>query len=299
MPERSVRLPGVDIRATLRPQGVFTGDPTHRWATGSFARAVLTPVGPGELLLTWDGTGTVDAEAWGPGADWLLDAVPRWLGVDDDPSGFAELLPPRLADAWRRRPFRLGGSGVIWQELAFAILGQRVTTHDASESWRRIVHRWGEPAPGPNGLRLPPAPEVLAGVGYVELHRVNVERRRADAMLLAARRATRLEEAAAMAVDDAVTRLTALPGLGIWTATATLTTSHGDPDLVIIGDYGLPTLVSHACTGDGRRVDDARMLELLEPFRGHRWRFVRLLYTAGVGPPRRAPRARNPRIADL
>ncbi len=299
MPVRSIRLDGVDVQATLRPQGVFAGDPTHRWGPGSFARAVLTPDGPGEVRFSWDAAGAVDVEAWGPGASWLLDAAPRWLGVDDDPAGFAELLPPRLRDAWRRRPFRLGGSGVIWQELAFAILGQRVTTQDATESWRRIVHRWGQPAPGPSGLRLPPTPEAIAALAYVDLHTVNVERRRADAMLLAARRADRLEEAAAMGVDDAVIRLTALPGLGIWTATATLTTSHGDPDLVIIGDYGLPTLVTYALTGEGRRVDDDRMLEVLEPFRGHRWRLVRLLYTAGIDLPRRAPRARNPRIAEL
>jgi hypothetical protein len=32
------------------------------------------------------------------------------------------------------------------------------------------------------------------------------------------------------------------------------------------------------------------MLELLEPYRGHRGRVLRLLMAGGVGPPRRGPR---------
>ena len=37
-------------------------------------------------------------------------------------------------------------------------------------------------------------------------------------------------------------------------------------------------------------ADDARMLELLEPYRGHRWRVIRLLWANGVHAPRRGPR---------
>jgi 3-methyladenine DNA glycosylase/8-oxoguanine DNA glycosylase len=65
----------------------------------------------------------------------------------------------------------------------------------------------------------------------------------------------------------------------------------GDVDAVPVGDYGLPGLVGHALAGE-RDADDARMLELLEPFRPQRWRAMRLLLTSGAGPARRAPRAR-------
>ncbi len=304
--QRRVRVGVLDVRATLAPFGVFRRDPTHAWWPTAFARAVRTPAGDGTVRFSWPRPGSsssdghVDVDAWGPGASWLLDAAPRWLGCDDDPSTFDPSSNPRLAELWRRHGrWRLAGSGLVWQELAATILGQRVTTVDAMASWRRICRTWGEPAPGPLGLMLPPAPGVIAGSTYVELHRHGVERRRADALVTAARRATRLEEAATMPIDDALGRLSALPGLGVWTATATATLSHGHPDAVIIGDYGVPTVVSYALTGDARRVDDERMLELLEPFRGHRWRVVRLLYNAGVTPPRRAPRARNPRIEHL
>jgi hypothetical protein len=41
------------------------------------------------------------------------------------------------------------------------------------------------------------------------------------------------------------------------------------------------------------------MLELLEPFRGHRARVVRLLKLSGVAPARHAPRARLMEIEHL
>lgn len=297
---RLIRLPGVDVRATLTPFGVFRSDPTHRWWTNGFARAVLTPEGPGTLAIEWSNDGVVTADAWGDGARWLLDAAPRWVGEHDDPSGFDPGPDRRLADLWRRHGnFRLGASGVVWQELAVTILGQRVTTEDAMRTWRTITLRWGEMAPGPYDLRLPVEPSVMAGLTGYELHRCGAERRRADALVTAARRADRLEEAATMSTEDALRRLTALPGLGPWTATVTATLTHADPDLVVLGDYGVPTLVSYALTGSSERADDQRMLELLEPFAGHRWRVVRFIYHLGISAPRRGPRATNPRITEL
>lgn len=298
---RRIPLPGADPRPTLRPLSTFATDPTNRWRSNGFARAVHTPDGPGVLCLSWSvASGEATAEAWGSGASWLIDAAPNWLGAHDPVEEFDPSAHPHLDTLWRRarRP-RLGRSGVVWQELAFAVLGQRVTTQDAARQWRRVVRSFGTPAPGPLGLTMPPSPEALAATSYVTLHRLGVERRRADALTLAARYAGRLEEAASMPADAAIARLTAVSGIGIWTATTALTASHGDPDTVVIGDYGLPSLVSFAFTGSTVRADDATMLDLLAPFAGHRQRVVRLLYGAGVGPLRRAPRARNPRIEHL
>ena len=302
---RTLRTGDIDLRATLKPIGVYPRDPTTRWTANSFAKAVLTPTGPGTMRLSWDGAGTTRAEAWGSGAGWLLDRAPHWVGLHDDVDGFDPSLHPKIAELARRHPgIRLPAAGVIWQELLLVLLGQRVTTTEAVKSWARIVYEWGEPAPGPCELRLPPSPEVVAARSYVDLHRFNVERRRADAILLAARRANRLEEAAAMEPPDARTRLSALPGLGAWTATSVITATHGDPDTIVLRDYGLPTMVNYAFTGDARRLvadegGDEIMCGHLEPWRGHRQRIVRLLFTAGVGLPRRGPRAVNPDIRRL
>ncbi len=295
----------IDLRSTMKPIGIYSRDPTTRWTANSFAKAVLTPDGPGVMHLVWDGNGTTTATAWGSGADWLLHRAPYWVGLHDDLDGFDPSLQPTIAEWWRRRPgIRLPAAGVIWQELLLVLLGQRVTTEEAVKSWARMVFEWGEPAPGPCELRLPPTPDAVAARTYVDLHRFNVERRRADAMLLAARRANRLEEAAVMTPADARVRLSVLPGLGDWTATSVIIASHGDPDTVVLRDYGLPTMVNYAFTGDARRLDadrggDEIMCRHLAPWTGHRQRIIRLLSTVGVAVPRRGPRAFNPDIRRL
>ena len=107
-----------------------------------------------------------------------------------------------------------------------------------------------------------------------------------------------------MTAADARVRLSALPGLGPWTATSVITSSHGDPDPIVLRDYGLPTMVHHAFTGDARRLSadeggDELLCRHRAPWTGHRQRIVRLLFTAGVSAPRRGPRARNPDIRRL
>lgn len=302
---RVLRTEGIDLRATMHPIGVYPSDPSTRWTSDSFSKAVLTPQGPGTMRLEWDRTGTTTATAWGDGAEWLCERAPHWVGLHDDLSGFDPSLHPMIRTWAHRHPgIRLPAAGVIWQELLLVLLGQRVTTVEAVRSWARLLAQWGEPAPGPCDLRMPPSPDVVASLSYVDLHRYNVDRRRADAIALAARRANRLEEAAAMTPAAARERLSALRGLGMWTATSVVTATHGDPDTVVLRDYGLPTLVNYAFTGEARRVPaddggDELMCRHLAPWVGHRQRIIRLLFTVGVKVPRRGPRAFNPDIRRL
>ena len=136
---------------------------------------------------------------------------------------------------------------------------------------------------------LPPPPERLAALPYHAFHPLGVERRRADTVRLVARNARRLEEAAAMEPADARRRLRALPGVGAWTAAEVALAALGDADAVSVGDYHLPHHVAWALAGEPRGDDD-RMLELLEPYRGHRGRVLRLLVAGAPGPPRFGPR---------
>lgn len=107
-----------------------------------------------------------------------------------------------------------------------------------------------------------------------------------------------------MSPADAVQRITAFPGLGLWTATSTVLACHGDPDTLVLRDYGMPTLVNYAFTGETRRLPpdeggDETMCAHLEPWRGHRQRVIRLLFAAGIEVPRRHPKAFNPDIRRL
>ncbi len=83
-------------------------------------------------------------------------------------------------------------------------------------------------------------------------------------------------------------RLRSIAGIGHWTSAEVRQRAAGDPDAVAVGDYHLPSMVGWALAG--RAVSDAGMLELLAPYRGHRYRATRLVELSGVGPPRRGPR---------
>jgi 3-methyladenine DNA glycosylase/8-oxoguanine DNA glycosylase len=152
------------------------------------------------------------------------------------------------------------------------------------------VRAHGHAAPGPHdGLRLPPTVAELVTLPSYAWHAVGVERRRAETIREVCRRAPAIERVAAQGSDAFQRAVTALPGIGPWTATSVAGIAYGDPDAVVVGDYHLPSIVAWNLVGE-RRADDARMLELLEPFRPHRARVVALLARAGGHPPRRAPR---------
>ena len=69
------------------------------------------------------------ARAWGPGAELELDALPRVLGADDDPPGFAADAHPVMAAAYRRfgPGWRVLRTARVLEALVPAVLEQRVT----------------------------------------------------------------------------------------------------------------------------------------------------------------------------
>ena len=78
-------------------------------------------------------------------------------------------------------------------------------------------------------------------------------------------------------------RLQHIRGIGPWTAAMVTAVAMGDADAVPVGDFHIPNTVAWTLAGEPRATDD-RMLELLEPFRGHRWRVIRLAKGAGGAP---------------
>jgi 3-methyladenine DNA glycosylase/8-oxoguanine DNA glycosylase len=282
----------VDIGGTLWPLRRGAGDPAHRVdAQGVFWWSCATPDGAGTLALTPRGRSEVDARAWGSGASWLLDRVPALLGADDDWSDVDVSSHTVLHEVRRRRMgVRLPSSGLVLDSLVPAVLEQRVTGGEARRAWRTLLYRFGEPAPGPYAaMRVPPSARVLLDITSWDWHRLGVDAQRQRAVRAAATVANRLEECAAMAPDAAMARLRHVPGIGVWTAAETLQRAIGHPDAVSVGDYHLKDLVVHFLTGRPRGTDQ-QMLELLEPWAGHRHRIVRLIEMSGVGKPRFGPR---------
>lgn len=287
----------VDPAATLGELRHGRGDPTIRFERGVVWRATRTDDGPATLRIARAREGW-RVSAWGPGARAVADAVPRLLGAEDDPDAL-RLPAGKLRDvAARSRGLRFGRTDAVWPTLVPAICGQKVTSKQAHRAYFGILRRWGEDAPGPGGLRLVPRPEVVAALPYYELHPVGLEQRRAVSLIRAAQAIDRLQAAASMTPSAALTRLRTVGGIGAWTAAEVARQAFGDPDAVSLGDFHVPDMVCWFLAGEPRG-DDARMLELLEPYRGQRARVVRLIERAGVKAPRYGPRLAEQRIEGI
>lgn len=295
----TVYRPGepLDVRATLAPLGQGPFDPTFRVdaETGDIWRVTRTVVGPATVVIrpVRDGAHAV---AWGPGAERAIAQVPELLGRGDDWSGLDVSGVPWLAEVRRRNPgLRLCRTNAVFEALAPAILGQKITVIEAHRAWRTLHHRHADVAPGPRGLvpsgmRVPLSPEQWRRIPSWSWHTAGVDLARSSAVVRAARVAPALERTLALGRgSEEVTRvLRAVPGVGVWTAAETTQRSHGDPDAPSFLDYHLAAAVGWAFTGGP--VDDAGMRDLLEPWRGHRQRVVRLIARSGRGKPRRGPR---------
>ena len=286
----------IDLALTLAPLRHGGGDPTTRIDGSGFWRATRTPEGPSTLHVKVK-DGSLEATAWGPGAAWSLETAPALVGVLDEDA--LEPRHPTLLDMHRRmRGLRLGRSSSAIECLVPTILEQKVHGSAARRSFASIVRRYGEPAPGPRPLRLQPEPQVLASLPYWTLHRFGVERKRADIVKRACSYAKRIEEIHEMPLEDAYRRLTALVGVGPWTAANVVRTVRGDPDAVITGDFHLPNIVAWVL-GGWARGDDDLMVRLLEPYRGQRGRVMRLIEASGVTAPKFGPRSEIRSIASM
>ncbi len=169
----------------------------------------------------------------------------------------------------------------VHEALVVAILGQKVQSDATRRSAYQLAARFGQAAPGPCALRLLPTTSVLASLDYSALHPCNVERARAD-RIVGGRGAAHGWRRGRPPTSSS------LPGVGPWTAAVTALAAWGDPDAVPVGDFHLPNTVCWALARE--RGDDARMLELLEPYRGHRGLVVQLLTNAQISAPKRGPR---------
>lgn len=235
-------------------------------------------------------------------------AAPTVLGADDDWEPLQLLLEARddhisaaLAQVRHRHPgLRLPATGALFDQLVTATLEQKVTHGQARHSWRNLLRQHGEPPPSaagltpPEGMRLPLSSEQLRRVPSWQWHRMWVQPPLARTVLQVAQRAGSIHRLAAAtglktsSVGELAQRLTAVPGVGPWTTAEALQRSHGAADLPAVGDFHLAHIVGEALTG--RRTDDDGMLELLEPFRPHRQRVVRLLGLSGFRHQRFGPR---------
>jgi len=220
----------------------------------------------------------------------MLDQVPALLGASDTPEAFKP-EHPRLRDLARRfAAQRIGRTDRVLEALVPAVLEQKVVGLEARRAWRYLVTRYGSSAPGPapSGMRVVPHAAAWQAIPSWDWHRAGVEAIRARTIAGAARLAARLEAAGSLPGERAGQLLQSLPGIGPWTAAEIRQRAWGDADAVSVGDYHIPGQVGWVLAGEP--ADDDRMLELLAPYVGQRYRVTRMIELSGQGPPRRGPR---------
>lgn len=224
----------------------------------SYAR-VFGPAGaPGWLRLSaWPGDEhALKLQLHCPQPAQLLPVVNRlrrMFDLDAEPRAIAATLGSGgvLAPLLRQRPgLRLPGGWDGFEIAVRAVLGQQVSVAAARTLATRIVTRFGEPlaAPALPGLeRLFPTPERLA---EADLREIGVINARAQTIRGIARALLdgRVDFRAEQTLEEFVSRWTALPGLGEWTAQYMAMRALSHPDAFPAADLVLRRVAAGAGT---------------------------------------------------
>ncbi|MGY0561651.1 AlkA N-terminal domain-containing protein [Luteimonas sp. A277] len=225
---RARALPGVEI---------VDGD--------GYTRAFGPPEAPGWLRVgPWTGTRRgrehglrLDLHGCQPAA--LLDTVNhlrRMFDLDADPGAIASVLGPdsTLGPLLRERPgLRIPGGWDGFEIAVRAVIGQQVSVAAARTMTTRLAQRFGAPLPATfaaQGLeRLFPTPAVLA---EADLSGIGLTAGRARTLRAMARALIdgQVDFRPEATLDDFVSRWTALPGIGPWTAHYIALRALGHPD---------------------------------------------------------------------
>ncbi len=189
----------------------------------------------------------------------------------------ADPVLARLIDAYGppspvRDPSRPPPGG-HYAALLRSIVGQQLSTIAARAIWRRLVERFGGRAPTPQEI-LDDHPDALrTGVGLSRA-KTDYLRSLAEHVVSGELELDRLEGLD----DDAVTaELTAVRGIGTWSAHMFLLFQLERPDVLAVGDLGIRRAVERAYTLPAL-PSPAELTALAEPWRPYRSVACRVLW---------------------
>jgi AraC family transcriptional regulator of adaptative response / DNA-3-methyladenine glycosylase II len=219
----------------------------------------------------------------------IIARIRRVFDLGADPAVIGAHLSgdARLAPLVAARPgLRVPGAWDGFEIAVRAVLGQQITVGAATRLASRLVAAYGEPLPAPEGTltHLFPTPERLAGADIAALG------------MPRARGATIAGLAAAAAadpalfhprgdLDQAVARLTSLPGIGEWTAQYIAMRGLRETDAFPAADIGLLRALAGP---DGERPSSRALLAAAESWRPWRAYAALHLWNADPSPPRPA-----------
>jgi DNA-3-methyladenine glycosylase II len=150
--------------------------------------------------------------------------------------------------------------------LLRSIVGQQLSTKAARSIYTRLTEQFGGRAPTPQEL-LDADPEVVRSAG-LSRPKVSYLRSLAEHVVSGELELDRLPE---LPDEEVTSEVTAVKGLGQWTADMFLIFHLGRPDVLPVGDLGVRRAVERAYGLES--LPDAETLERL----GERWRPYRSL----------------------
>ena len=228
-----------------------------------------------ELAIELRGEGLTDADGE------VAVAQVRWmLGTDQELASFYALAESDLALAGLARQFRglhLPRTATLFEALTVAILGQQISASVARTMRTLLIERYGTRAEFDGATYYAfPRPEAVLSALPEELRELKLSRSKAEYVRVIAGAALEpgWDELYELPDDEVVRRLTALRGVGNWTAQWALVRGLARPDALPLGDLALRRGVSRLWR-DGETVTDAEVKTIAE-----RWRPWRSYATA-------------------
>ena len=220
-------------------------------------------------------------------ADRVFDAALRLAGARTDLRPFyAALEPddPMAGFARRLRGLGLPQTPTPFEGLVLAILGQQISNSVARMLRDLLVDTFGAAAEiGGETRKTFPSPSALASAGADALRAVKFSARKAEYICdIAAQVADGrldLDAIGALPSADAVERLTALRGVGPWTAHWLLIRSYGHEDGFPAGDLAVQRSMG-ILYGDGSRMSESEALAASERWKPHRSLATTYLFAA-------------------
>jgi AraC family transcriptional regulator, regulatory protein of adaptative response / DNA-3-methyladenine glycosylase II len=276
----SLRLP-VDYRAAevLAYLGRDAHGPAERLYGHQITKALLLAGSPMRLQLTLtpgEAICTVLSLSQ-PSPAALLAAhrvALRCLGLSTDDSGLQRLATGNAAieRLLARRPgLRFPLSATVWEALVWAIVGQQVNLTFAATLRRVVIELAGQDAG--DGMTAHPDIAAVAGLHPDSLRARQFSRSKAEYLIGTAQTllasAWDIETMAEQSCPAVIRRLTAIRGIGPWTAQYTLLRGAGFSDCVPVGDAGLNVALQRFYGLEERPKGEA-VLPLMAGFAPHR-----------------------------
>jgi len=155
--------------------------------------------------------------------------------------------------------------GAHYAALVRAIVGQQLSTHAARAIWTRLLERFGG---------HPPEPETLREAVGLSRAKVSFLRSLAEHVESGELELDRMER---LSDEEVIAELTAVKGIGLWSAQMFLMFQLERPDVLPVGDLGIRRAIERAYKLDAL-PDEATAEAIGEPWRPHRTLASRYLW---------------------